>query len=193
MANENESTEKYILSSWRRLILDPPNAILDVIIEDVERQHRIRVRANDVTAFLKTHVTLPDADEVVPLAQPHKILDYPVWVDVNHDGPFKGKRPHWFKIAQKQRFVKSWKDLLLECSAFIAEDNPNHFDNVLHKICGGRRNYFSKRRSSLQDGRLVKGTDIYVETNLSANNIMSLCNALSVYFGYGPKIVVQTV
>ena len=75
------------------------------------------------------------------------------------------------------------------CSA-VAENDPKDFAVVIDRIQGQRRVYFSREQSALKEGRLVKGTDIYVETNLAANNAKALCDALVRLFGYGGAIEV---
>jgi len=75
--------------------------------------------------------------------------------------------------------------------AVIARQNPQEFPSVIQNIRGKRRIYFSVHENQLTKACKVPGTDIYVETNLSANNTKSLCDALSSYFGYGPVLVIE--
>ena len=83
--------------------------------------------------------------------------------------------------------------ILLKTVPRTFNSDPRTFNSdkeYTRKICShGKRPYFSRSKDALGKGKKVPGTDIYVETNLSANNAKSLCDAISKVF-YGKEICV---
>ncbi len=53
--------------------------------------------------------------------------------------------------------------------------------------------YFSRNSSELREPRRIGNTDIYVETNLSANAIVKLCRKIVALFGYRKEdLIIET-
>jgi hypothetical protein len=61
--------------------------------------------------------------------------------------------------------------------------HQDQFSEVL-KLSGRKRPYFSKNPKELRYPEKLNGTDIYVETNLSATNIMTLTRRILTLFGH---------
>lgn len=89
--------------------------------------------------------------------------------------PFKGRR----------REVDSYKALLLGLCEMLHETHGRDFDRML-TFGGSKRSYFWKGKTEGFSPRLIPGTDIYVETNFSATDIVELCCRAIVFFGHSP-------
>ena len=185
--------DTYILSAWKRLISDPPDTLTQLIVEDIKKHHKLSADPDAVARFITTYIALSEPQKRQPRQSRRKIDSLPVSVAVMGYGKFKGTRPISFQIGNnKEQYVESWKDLLMKMCAEIANDNPDCFEKAVQHIKGRKnRVYFAKDGERSQDRRRVQGTDVYVETKLSANNIKSLCDVLSKRFDYGPKLKVQ--
>ena len=57
------------------------------------------------------------------------------------------------------------------------------FDNVFN-LRGRKRPYFTRNPNELRSPERINNTDIYVETNLSANSIVKLFKSIIALFGY---------
>lgn len=57
------------------------------------------------------------------------------------------------------------------------------FDRVLGLV-GRRRRYFSHNANELWDPKEIPNTNVFVETNLSANSIVKLSKDVMSLFGY---------
>lgn len=79
--------------------------------------------------------------------------------------------------------VRSWKDMLIKICNIMFANHRNSFDHVLNLV-GRKRPYFSKNLNELRAPEQINGTDIYVETNLSANSIVKLSMDILSLFGY---------
>lgn len=118
-----------------------------------------------------------------PLKKRMKVL-------TNHDGPFKSKTIYGYRFGPYKQEVWTWQEMLYKMTAIIAKENPYDFEECAILIKGSRRCYFSKDKTELEKPYLVPSTDLYVELNLSANNIKALCDALVRQFDYGQEVEV---
>ena len=66
----------------------------------------------------------------------------------------------------------------------IASNHKEEFDKVLN-LRGRRRPYFSKNPSELRSPERISNTEIFLETNLSANRVVRLSRKVLELFGYG--------
>ena len=68
----------------------------------------------------------------------------------------------------------------------FAKEQPEQFASVPN-LRGRKRPYFSKNKNELRTPSAIDGTDIYIETNLSAVAIDKLARQLVTSFGYGAE------
>ena len=92
---------------------------------------------------------------------------------------YTGKRPISYTLLQSEHPVRTYKDVLIGVCKVLAEGNRADFDRVLG-LHGKKRPYFTRSPHKLRQAQEIGDTGIYVETNLSANNIIDLCrNAIA--------------
>ena len=65
----------------------------------------------------------------------------------------------------------------------VREDHRDRFEEVL-ELKGRKKLYFSRDSRDLQARGKINGTDIYVETNFNANQIVQVAEKLVTLFGY---------
>jgi hypothetical protein len=94
-----------------------------------------------------------------------------------------GKSLVSFTFQGKRYETKYWNELLLKLSSILAESHREHFDDIL-TISGRKRLFFSRNPADLRTPNQIDGTDIYVETNLSADSILRLSRNVIEKFGY---------
>jgi hypothetical protein len=73
----------------------------------------------------------------------------------------------------------------------VRKSHLKDFDKVL-SLKGRKRPYFTKSSDELRNPEKIKGTDIFVETNLSSNAIVNLCEEVSSLFGYKDGLKIET-
>ena len=105
--------------------------------------------------------------------------DYLVDTEVEHNlyEDLTYKRPCAFKIEEQKFEVKDFKGCLVETINYLAKKNPNIVRSFVNdpKMNGKKVIYFSnKKLPTMRSPREVKGANIYIETNLSANGIRNL-------------------
>ena len=88
-----------------------------------------------------------------------------------------------FTFKGEKYETKYWKDMLLKISSIMAGLHRDRFDDIL-TISGRVRPFFTRNSEELRSASLIEGTDIYVETNLSAGSIIKLSKNVIMKFGY---------
>jgi len=76
--------------------------------------------------------------------------------------------------------------LLLKVCEIMQTSHKDEFEQVL-SLTGRKRPYFTKNPDELRSSERIKGTDIYVEINLSANTIVKLSKNIIILFGYNEE------
>jgi len=93
-------------------------------------------------------------------------------------------KPLTHLVFRGQRYpVTTWKDVLLTVALAVRQDHLRDFDKCL-ALRGRTRSYFSRDPGALSRAIRISGTDIYVETNLGASGVRSLCYRIMDTFGY---------
>ena len=73
--------------------------------------------------------------------------------------------------------------MLVKLSEIIAKINEKGFDKVI-QLKGRKRKYFDYNKEGMTEPKEIKNTAFFVETNLSASNIIQVCVKLINLFGY---------
>lgn len=86
------------------------------------------------------------------------------------------KRPAAFSLKGKNAEATEWKHIFVKTCQELVDIDREVFENFIFDktIQGKKVSYFSKNSSSVRKAESVQGTDIYVTTNLSANQIRNI-------------------
>lgn len=89
---------------------------------------------------------------------------------------FRYMKPAAFSLDGVRYPARLWKLVLLETCELLWEKNYSIFESFVDDkfMQGKTRTYFSKAKETMGKPELVNGTEIFVETNLSANSIRDL-------------------
>ena len=108
------------------------------------------------------------------------------------DGNYTYKRPITYTFDGHSYPASTFKEIYLGLCREMATRHADSFDRVL-ALRGRERTYFSGSGAEMTHPQRVEGTNIFAETNFSAQNIMDRCRELVKLFGYGPEsLVVDT-
>lgn len=96
---------------------------------------------------------------------------------------FTYKRPAAFEFNSERYIVKDWKQMLLMFCEIMYNKNHSMFHGIVmgQDMQGKTRAYFSDTECTYKpmvDGRKIAGSNIYVETNHSANTICCIIKSL---------------
>jgi hypothetical protein len=107
------------------------------------------------------------------------------------DEDFSGRSVRSFELAKQKVPVGSYKELLLEVIRVLQEQDLGRFETVAPQI-RGRGPYFSQLAENLRLPKEIKGK-LFVETNLNANLIVTICRRLAEAFGENLKLDVAPI
>lgn len=103
---------------------------------------------------------------------------------------FSGRSIRGFELAGHKVPIGTYKDLLLEVIQMLQQQDLNRFEAVAPQI-RGRGPYFSERPDALRLSRKLPRGKLFVETNMNANLIVTVCHRLAGAFGENLKLDVD--
>jgi hypothetical protein len=178
---KEEIIQRTLPKAWETMLLEKDEMLLELLAEKTENLCGYKPSLDVVATFLETYrkskekttpsLSMTQNNGVKPLQEQKQIRD------------FTFAKVKSFTFLGKSYEAKSWRNLYLQLIKIIAEDKGPEFERVL-QIRGRVRPHYAKTPSNLRMPERIKGTDIYVETNLSANSIVNKCHQLIRFFGY---------
>lgn len=163
--------------AWNKIITKPDELLVELLAETTEKLCGYRPDDETVEEFLSKII------RQVPVETKKKT---PAFVPGPYSPPletYSGKSIVAFTFRGTRYPVRSWKEMLIKITDLMLSTHREQFDKVLN-LAGRRRPYFTRKPNELRAPERVNNTDIYVETNLSANSIVRLSKNIIALFGY---------
>jgi len=170
--------------AWNKVVSEADELLIELINETTEKICGYKADSEMIEQFLVEYkgqliisitppmkVTPLTTVKVGPLPQPSK------------PGNYTGKYISSFSFRGSQYEVRTWKDMLVRLCDILNAAHGNEFDKVL-SLRGRKRPYFTHSENELRSPEKFSNTDIFLETNLSANQIVKICFDLLALFGY---------
>lgn len=93
------------------------------------------------------------------------------------------KKAVTYSFNEQRHTVRTFKEVLLGLCASLYRMHKAEFARVLD-LRGRTKAYFSRNRRGMTEARKIEGTDIFAETNLSANDIIERCHEVLALLGH---------
>jgi negative regulator of replication initiation len=133
---------------------------------------------NDV---LRRELKIIPAPQTIPSISPQNTNRTSLRADKDYSYfPIKG-----YRLGGKFVGCRSFAKMITNLSSFMWLQHMDSFAKVALDLHGKKRPYFSKDRTALRKPHKLPASEIFVETNLSANNIVAICRVLVEKMGYG--------
>lgn len=118
-----------------------------------------------------------DSERTIPNYEDYRVdtnIPYTLYND------FTYKRPSGFELLGNRYEANDWKSVLLNiCELLISKDYVIFELFLNDKSMNGKKlKYFSKDENELRSPRRIGNTDIFVMTNMSANQIRTLISSM---------------
>lgn len=146
----------------------------------------------DITYSVKNKIKLETKQERIPFTPIKTGINIVTHINSqNQNYTFKNPRSFVFKNTEYSG-VKFWKDVLEGVCNLIQKYHPNDINRIL-SLRGRTRLYFARSLSQLSskeakdNPRKIRNTDIYLETNYSANKHVQICYKVVELFEYNAK------
>jgi len=89
-----------------------------------------------------------------------------------------------FRLSNQFYPCNSFKEVLLTFCGEMRKKHQEKFDNIALALHGRKRSYFSLDPSAQRLPVQITGSGVFVETNLSANRIVGICQKIAASLGY---------
>ncbi|MBP7563931.1 MAG: hypothetical protein KA886_09115 [Candidatus Cloacimonetes bacterium] len=90
------------------------------------------------------------------------------------------------KIGNEDLAVSKWKDLVKKVLELLYNKHPDQFD-LIYNVSGKKRPLFSTTPAEMRIPCYINSLKLYYETNLSANQCVSISKKLLELFGYNEE------
>ncbi len=171
-----EIIKETIPKAWNKLIEEPDEALIGLIAETTEKLCGYKPEDTTVEHFVLSKIQKieqpPLKVSIDTSPQPTMILK-----------SYTNKSIRSFVLKGTKYNVNSWKEMLIVLCDVMLTTHRNQFEQIL-KLRGRKKPYFTKNLNELRAPEKINGTDIFVEVNLSANNIVKLSIDIISVFGY---------
>ncbi|MDP4146949.1 MAG: DUF262 domain-containing protein [Bacillota bacterium] len=117
------------------------------------------------------------------------IIDYTSLYSILTDINITGEKPKQLIIMDMEYSVSSWKDLMrVLCRELFELDSAIFYNLVRHKDFTGRERYIINGTSDNMNSPYKISDDIFVETNLSAIDILNYCKIICNHYQTGDDV-----
>lgn len=172
--------------AWNKIIFESNKALIDLINDVTVNLCGFGPSDEKIVKFINKHKSQLIISEEIPILKSSrqktkqqgfsKISEY---VPIG----YTGKRIRSFNFDGKTYEIKYWKDMLVKICGLMYESHPDDFKNIV--VLKGKKNrYFAYNIDELRAPKKIEGTNIFVETSFSANDIVKLCKNIVLLFGY---------
>jgi predicted type IV restriction endonuclease len=180
-----------IPKAWAKLINDPDDLLVELLIETTEKICGFRPDIADVEPFLqrltKIVPTAFTAGSTLSLDQRQTFVDQTtgsrIWAEHRNDANFIGKKVVSFNLFGKPYYPKTWQELLLTVANEIYHRHSQDFHKCL-SLRGSKMSYFSTDPGELRSPKQIASSSYYIEAHLNSNSIVQRSWDLLGLFGH---------
>lgn len=149
--------------------IDPlVNLIFDIVAQEKEESEESAPLALDEEAEEESELNEPLEDREASKQKRSANL-------VALDQSYTGKTPVAVILFHKRYPVHTWKEATLTVLEVFRRQHVEDFEAAAVTVWGRKRPYISNSADDLRKPERVPHTDLYFETNLSANSMVKLC------------------
>ncbi len=171
------------LQAWNKIIAEPDDLLVELISDTTERLCGHKAADDLVAKFLNENSSKLLFSKGESRTSSNVTPKFAKPIAESAFRGFTGSTPQAFDFKGETFKVSSWIELLMTLTAKLATTHGADFRRVL-SLKGRKRPYFSEKSEVLRIPKNVNGTEIFVESNLSANSIVRLCKDLLFLFGH---------
>jgi hypothetical protein len=191
----------FLPEAWNKIISEPNKIFVELLSENTEKLCGYKIDSKSVENFLGQHIDkwlikaarssgvappsiamepeiMELGDELPPAAPKKQPKNTPPASESYADKSVKA-----FSFNGQTHTVRAWEDVLIALCNHFAATHPKDFEKVLW-ISNDQRPYFSRYSDQLRIPEKIKRTDIWVETQLSPDEIVKTAGKLLAEFGY---------
>ncbi len=167
--------------AWNKLMSEPDEILVELISDATEKLCGYKPEVSVVENFIFSDISIGQtSNEILSRKQPARKPTVAI------EGSYIGKSVTAFTFRNTRYEVKYWIDVLTQICRLMYDVHRRDFGRVL-QLQGRKRPYFTRNRDELRVPQQVEDSGIYVETNLSSNQIVKISTRVVLLFGYSDK------
>ncbi|MFO7687018.1 MAG: hypothetical protein R6V60_13105 [Desulfobacterales bacterium] len=179
LKRQRKVIEKAMVDAWNRLLSEPPEALVKLFGDSVEKLCGYKPDKDMTLAFLSERLKVAASEEAADLkeavGEPRKPTIPPRY--------FEGRAVSAFSFKEVSCKVDSWDGFLIKfCEELLSKHDQDVEKLLWHSV--DNRYYFRENPDELRLPVNIEGTNIFVETHLSAEDTVRLAYSLLTAFGY---------
>jgi predicted type IV restriction endonuclease len=180
--------KEHLPKAWQKIISEPEKWLTDLVAEVTKELCGYKPDKETVETFLAKEVQAkadiermirPEPSPAVPSPPPGTQAEKAA---SGRGDDFTGKSIISFTLDGKRHEVKSWKAMFLKLCDLVLPKNRKDELEVLFTLATPQREYFSKNPYEFLTGEKISGTNIYVDANLSAREVVELSHKMLMLF-----------
>lgn len=178
--------------AWSKLHIEGDELLVELLAETTEKVCGYRPEDNDVSEFLfaianQGQLKSEKPKETIKKTIKSREVETNIPSSSNElyflNTNFTATKITGFVFLNNNISVSSWKQLLVKFVEKINSLHHSEFD-IITNVSGQKKPYFTKNNNELREPQQILNTDFFVETNLSANNIVSIIRKILTVFNY---------
>ncbi|MBN1592972.1 MAG: restriction endonuclease subunit R [Candidatus Coatesbacteria bacterium] len=175
-----------IPKAWHAIISEPDELLTDLLVDRTEEMCGYKPGRETIRRFLVNRTT-QDSISQLPCSSELEGASHRRQVKQQKDRTRSGytfKKPSSVLLDGRNYPVKHWSDILVEVCNFAHSIDPAGFEGKVLGIKGLKRPLFGRNPVEMKSPKTIRGTDLYVESNWSAENMVSKCRQIMRLFGF---------
>jgi len=182
-----------IPKAWKKLHVEGDEFLIELLAETTEKICGYRPKDNQVSEFLFSIINQEQPNFEQKKERKKKKIKNPKFeinntLSLNNDiyslnDNFTYRKVVGFVFLSNLFPATSWKQLLIKFVERINTLHPKEFE-IITNVSGKKRPYFTKNNNELRSPAKISNSNYFVETNLSANNIVSIIKEVLRIFNY---------
>lgn len=176
-----------IPKAWDKIINDPDDLLVDLIVETTEKLSGFRPEVGDIEQFLVNFSqgagAVPAQDsQSVQSSQASRSIPRPRSVAPNVED-YINKMVVNIELLGKTYTPRNWKEVLVLVSEEMHRRHTSEFNKCLG-LRGSKMKYFSLNSNELSQPVNISNSNFFVETKLNSNSIVRRSRDLMSLFGH---------
>jgi hypothetical protein len=193
----------FLPEAWNQIISQPNKIFVELLSDQTEKLSRYKVDTKSVQKFLDKHIEkwlvknvagtgaappsatmatdILDLDDELSSAKPKKVSRKKEPLEISQS--FADLSIRSFRFNGNTYTVRAWDEVLPTLSDYFAASHTKDFEKVLW-ISDDQKTCYSRYSDQLRMPEKIKGTDIFVETKMSPDEVVKTAEKLIEEFGF---------
>jgi len=193
----------FLPEAWNEIISQPNKIFVELLSDQTEKLSRYKVDAKSIQKFLDKHMDkwliknvagtgaappsatmatdILDLDDELSSARPRKVSRKKEPQEISQS--FAEMSIRSFRFNGNKYTVRAWDEVLPTLSNYFAASHTKDFEKVLW-ITDDQKTCYSRYSDQLRIPEKIKGTNIFVETKMTPDEVVKTAEKLIEEFGF---------